>query len=53
MKDVLEEIVAHKRLEVERFKQAVSPSTLYDFYAQSANGVRDGDHCRVQAQISL
>ena len=29
MKDVLEEIVAHKRLEVERFKQAVSPSTLY------------------------
>lgn len=29
MKDVLEEIVAHKRLEVERFKQAVPPSTLY------------------------
>ena len=30
MKDVLEEIVAHKRLEVEQFKQSIPPTMLYD-----------------------
>lgn len=29
MKDVLDEIVAHKRIEVEHFKQEISPSILY------------------------
>ena len=29
MKDILQEIVAHKRVEVEQFKQAVSPTQLY------------------------
>ena len=29
MKDVLEEIVAYKRVEVERFKQTVPPRELY------------------------
>ena len=30
MKDVLEEIVAHKRVELEQFKRSVPPSMLYD-----------------------
>lgn len=30
MKDVLDEIVAHKRIEVERFKQQLPPSRLYN-----------------------
>ena len=30
MKDVLEEIVAHKRVEIEQFKRSVPPSMLYD-----------------------
>lgn len=30
MKDVLDEIVAHKRVELEHLKQAVPPSVLYD-----------------------
>lgn len=30
MKDILEEIVAHKRMEVEQFKRSIPPSMLYD-----------------------
>ena len=30
MKDILEEIVAHKRMEVEQFKRAIPPTMLYD-----------------------
>ena len=30
MKDILEEIVAHKRVEVEQFKRSVPPAVLYD-----------------------
>ena len=30
MKDILEEIVAHKRMEVEQFKRSIPPTMLYD-----------------------
>ena len=30
MKDVLDEIVAHKRVELEHLKQAVPPAMLYN-----------------------
>ena len=37
MKDVLDEIVAHKRIELERLKQAVPPVMLYDAVEKMAD----------------
>ena len=37
MKDILEEIVAHKRMEVEQFKRSIPPSMLYDAVEKMAD----------------
>lgn len=37
MKDILEEIVAHKRMEVEQFKRSISPTMLYDAVEKMAD----------------
>ena len=48
MKDILEEIVAHKRTEVERMKQLLSDNRLYTcptLYEQGAEKLRDRHYC--------
>ena len=37
MKDILEEIVAHKRMEVEQFKRSIPPTMLYDAVEKMAD----------------
>ena len=63
MKDVLDEIVAHKRVELEHLKQAVPPAMLYNevekvaghrsFHESGTDGVGKWHHCGVQAQIAV